>query len=162
GTMFSAAAIALMLLGPFLPAPAPPIARARPQVVVNETKVQPAPAPKAEPAPKDESKSQQTVTPVGKDQGSRPVEANHPAPIPAYVPKEVPFPCRKSFQLVPGTAAEWIDASAKAIGQGEVAVCVASATIEKLELARSAKTITSPMENLVIHLQVMLVGTTNR
>ncbi len=79
--------------------------------------------------------------------------------IPSNIPKVIPFPCRKSFRLVPSESPEWVDAATSALLQGEVAVCVVSAATEQLKVAAGGTTAASKGVNLVIHLQVDLVGT---
>ena len=83
-------------------------------------------------------------------------------PVPEYVPKVVQFPCRKKFELVPAPSTEWIDAGTKAAIQGEVAVCVVSAAIEQPELNRKGKLSPTDKEQLVVRLQVMLVGSSKK
>ncbi|HVT30777.1 MAG TPA: hypothetical protein VHE81_22415 [Lacipirellulaceae bacterium] len=85
-------------------------------------------------------------------------EVVHLPPIPSNMPKVIPFPCRKSFRWVSSDSPNWIDAATTAALQGEVAVCIVSATTERLDLTRGGTTSSSKDDNLVIHLEVELVG----
>jgi len=54
---------------------------------------------------------------------------------------------------------QWLDAASDAALQGELAVCVASAKIERLALINGNNTFSSATDNLVIHVEVLLTGT---
>jgi hypothetical protein len=82
--------------------------------------------------------------------------------IPENVPKVIPFPSRKKFQLVPSGTNDWVDAATSAVLQGEVAVGIVSAATKRLDVTRAGKTAASPNENVVIHVQVVLIGTTQK
>lgn len=151
GTLFSAAVLLLMAVGPYLPALGTRVARApaRP----SAPKAADAKTPAAETVSKPSQAVSQTTTDAGAEKPD-----GAPA-IPNYVPKTIPFPCRKNFQLVASPVADWTDASTSALIQNEVAVAVASVAVERLELSRKGKPVPSPTDHLVIHLQVVLVGT---
>ena len=160
GTMFSAAVILLTAIGPYLPVPGKRVARTpRP---ANVAKSAPAPSvtPTAESVP-EPAKPEPTaaVAQTTPDASEKPAAVPE---IPSYVPKVIPFPCRKSFRLVPNGSPDWTDAATSALVQGEVAVCIASATIEPLELSDKAAQKSLPKDNLVIRLQVVLIGTTRK
>ncbi len=187
GTMFSAAVIVLTAIGPYLPVPERRIVRtpthaskSKPPASATQitesvpqpkTSVQPAqaktqttPPETAEktnevPQPKNTEPSAQAVSQTTSGVAEKPTEVPQ---IPINVPKVIPFPCRKSFTLVPSGLPEWVDAASSAVLQGEVAVCVASAAIEGVELAGNTAQKSSASDNLVIHLQVMLIGTSGK
>ncbi len=128
---------------------------------------------------------QTTTNPTETTSGAPQTASSVPQTIPFQT---IPFPCGKHLKLVPIPIAieqtnktidtgkinekgepikipkpvEWVDADSAAVQQDDVCVCVASATIERLKLASGGKTNASPNDNLVIRLQVVLVGTTRK
>jgi hypothetical protein len=160
GTLFSAAVVLLTAIGPYLPVPGKRVARAPRATAVS--KPTPSVTPTAEKTPEPARPEPIRSAP----QTSAEAAEKPPVPeIPSYVPKVIPFPCRKNFRLVANGAEEWTDAATSALVQGEAAVCVASAAIEQVELSSSGaqkplpKNIQLPRDNLVIRLQVVLIGT---
>jgi len=168
GTMFSAAVIVLMAVGPYLPTPGPRMARAQvtssksPSTHTAPAESVPQTTKPAERVSRTTNNELQPAQPPTQTTAATDEKPNEVPQIPGYVPKTVPFPCRKSFQLLPSGTGEWVDATTSAVGQGEIGVCVASAAIEQLEISRTSTAASSPKDNLVIHLQVMLVGTTGK
>jgi hypothetical protein len=168
GTLFSAAVILLTAIGPYLPVPAKRVARAPTRASAPKTRdsvtqtTESVPQLKTSPEPAQAVSQTRPAEAVSQTTPGAIEKPNEVPQIPANVPKVIPFPCRKSFQLVPGGTGEWVDAATSAIGQGEIAVCIASAAIEQLELPSAGNTVSSRKDNLVIHLQVMLVGTTGK
>jgi hypothetical protein len=150
GTLFSAAALLLPAIGPYLPGPSTRAARA--PTVASVQKATDGKKQTAEPV----SQPAQSVSETTSAIAEQPKEVSQ---IPINAPKVIPFPCRKSFQLVASPSPEWTDAVKSALLQGEVAVGVASVAVERLELSREGKPVSSTTDNLVIHLQVVLIGT---
>jgi hypothetical protein len=153
GTLFSAAALLLTVIGPYLPNPSARVARAPTRT--SAAKATESKGPVAERVSQPAPAASETTS------ATRELSKEVP-PIPSYMPRIIPFPCRKNFELVASPSPEWTDAATSALIQDEVAICVASVAVERLELSREGKPVPSSNDHLVIHLQVVLVGTTRK
>ncbi len=167
GTIFCAAVLVLSAIGPYLPTPRPQATRPKARKDIPKVAVSPVQSPETpSPAAKETKETTQpavTVLAEIPDATDKDEEkTSEVIPIPADVPKVIPFPCRKSFTLVPSGTDGWADATTFAILQGEVAVCVADVTNESLELSQGGKSISPVKKNLVIHLQVALIGSSQK
>jgi hypothetical protein len=159
GTMFSAAVLLLTAIAPYLPVPDTRVARTPTRTSVPKPTDSATQTTGSAPEPKSSVQSAQVASQTTPDTVEKPSDVPQ---IPSNVPKVIPFPCRKNFRLVPSASPEWADAASSAVLQGEVAVCVPSVAIEQLELHPDSKSTSSANGHLVIHLQVVLIGTTRK
>jgi hypothetical protein len=115
---------------------------------------------------------QEIPFPCGKHLKLVPVEIEEPDPAePASAAAQQPKPrfpgakttatpqAAKVASQAPRKPLQWIDASTSAAQEGDVCVCVVSAGVERLNLSSAGKTTAAASDSLVIHLQVVLIGT---
>jgi hypothetical protein len=180
GAILCSFILLLTVIRPFWPDNIGPIAQVPTTATPRPTASSTLPAataaqPTSTSAPETTTAAPQTTTSTPATVAAAPQNASS-------VPHVFPFPGGRHLQLIPSTAdaaestvagsaaphqdrprdLQWVDASTGAAQQGEVTVSVASVTVERLKQTRAGKESSSPNDNLVIRVQVLLIGTSRK